>query len=159
MTTKVVRMLGVAWPCVACLGLLPSPISAQEPTLRDTLKGHSGPANCVAYSPDGKTLASASGQTIMLWDAAMGKELAAFRGHTSGVYSVAYRPDGKTLASGSMDTTIKLWDVATGKELATLKGRPDADVVCTVAYSPDGKTLASGGWDGAVMLWNVKTGK
>ena len=117
MTTKVVRMLGVAWPCVACLGLLPSPLSAREPTLRDTLKGHTGPANCVAYSPDGKTLASGSwDKTIKLWDVTTGKEEATLKGHTSMVYAVAYSPDGKTLASGGWDGAVMLWDVKTGKE-------------------------------------------
>jgi WD40 repeat protein len=102
-----------AWLGVACLGLLPvSPVSAQEPKLRDTLKGHTGPVNSVAYSPDGKTLASGSrDQTIKLWEAAAGKEQATLKGHTAPVESVAYSPDGKTLASGSDDHTIKLWDI------------------------------------------------
>ena len=109
-----------AWLGLACLGLLPgSPLSAQEPKLRATLKGHTdtrGSAQSVAYSPDGKTLASGSfDQTIKLWDAATGKERATLKGHTVGVLSVAYSPDGKTLASGSRDLTIKLWDMATGK--------------------------------------------
>ena len=71
----------------------------------------------MAYSPDGKTLASGSGdKTIKLWDVATGKEQATLKGHTDWVTSVAFSPDGKTLASGSEDKTIKLWDVATGKQ-------------------------------------------
>ena len=77
----------------------------------------------MAFSPDGKTLASGSSdRTIKLWDVATGKEQATLKGHTGCVYSVAFSPDGKTLASGSEDKTIKLWDVETGKEQATLKG-------------------------------------
>ena len=110
-------------------------------------QGTHGRCMSVAFSPDGKTLASGSvDRTIKLWDVATGKELATLtRSTLPRVYSVAFSPDGKTLASGSWDNTIKLWDVATGKEQATLKGH-NGDV-CSVAFSPDGKTLASGSWD------------
>src|ERR1700726_2617232 len=116
MKTKVERMLGVVWLCVACLGLLLSPLSAQEPKLRDTLLGPSM-VTSVAYSPDGKTLASGStDQTITLWDVATGKEQATLQGHTELLSSVAYSPDGKSLASASEDKTVKLWDVAMGTQ-------------------------------------------
>ena len=86
MKTTVGRMLGVVWLCVVCLGLPLSPLSAQEPKLRETLKGHTGGAYSVAYSPDGKTLASGCGdKTIKLWDVATGKEQATLRGHTDWV--------------------------------------------------------------------------
>jgi WD40 repeat protein len=117
MKTKIRRMLSVVWLCIACLGLLLSPLLAQEPKLRATLKGHTAGVWSVAYSPDGKTLASGSGDsTIKLWDRAGGKEKATLKGHKGSVRSVAFSPDGKTLASGSDDFTIKLWDVQTGKE-------------------------------------------
>ena len=74
----------------------------------------------MAFSPDGKTLASGS-KGIKLWDVATGKNTATLNGHTDWTYSVAFSPNGKTLASGSRDKTIRLWDMATGKNIATLK--------------------------------------
>src|SRR5436189_263290 len=90
---------------LAFLGLLTTlPLSAQEPKLRDTLRGHAGLVVSVSFSPDGRTLASGShDKTIRLWDVQTGKGHAPLRGHTAPVLSVAYSPDGKTLASGSSD--------------------------------------------------------
>ena len=77
----------------------------------------------VAFSPDGRTIASGSDDhTIKLWDAASGRELRTLQGHTGHVNSVAFSPDGRTIASGSGDNTIKLWDAASGRELRTLQG-------------------------------------
>ena len=109
----------------------------------------------VAFSPDGKKLASGSDdKTVRLWEVETGKQLATLTGHSDSVWSVAFSPDGKKLASGSRDQTVRLWEVETGKQLATLTGH-SSDVL-SVAFSPDGKKLASGSWDQTVRLWDFR---
>lgn len=88
-----------------------------------TLIGYGGIGTKLAFSPDGKTLASGSdGNTFNLWDVISGRKLRTYRGHSKPVVSAAFSPDGKTLVSGSDDNTIKLWDVASGRNLRTLVG-------------------------------------
>ncbi|MBW4592187.1 MAG: PD40 domain-containing protein [Brasilonema angustatum HA4187-MV1] len=122
------------------------------------LEGHSSWIISISFSPDGKTLASASDdRTIELWDVASGKPLKTLSGHTNFVRRVVFSPDGKTLASASDDRTIKLWDMASGKPLQTLSGHTNS--VNSVSFSPDGRTLASASADRTIKLWDVATGK
>jgi WD40 repeat protein len=109
---------------------------------------------CLAFSPNGKTLASGgSDKVVKLWDVTTGKQTAAFRGHKEVVLSVAFGPDGRALASCGYESTIRLWDTINGKCVANMDSGSEA--VCCVVFSPDGKTLASAGHGNTIKLWNV----
>lgn len=118
---------------------------------------HTYTIRCLAFSPDGKTLATGSrDHVIKLWNLYDGGGCIELIGHEDGVESLSFSPDGSILASGGLDRTVRLWDQSTGQELATL-GRHAGKVSCVV-FSPDGKTLVSGGENprdqtGEVYLW------
>jgi hypothetical protein len=133
--------------------------------LRGRLQGHTTRVWSVAFSPDGRLLASAAGDwnhpqgtgELFLWDVTTASKL-----HTLGprqrlVFTVAFSPDGRLLASGGWDGTVRLWDPETGQETAALAGHTGP--VRFVTFSPDGRTLASGGFDGTVRLWDPETGR
>jgi WD40 repeat protein/tRNA A-37 threonylcarbamoyl transferase component Bud32 len=122
---------------------------------------HGAFVQCVAVSPDGKTLATAgSDGTAKLWDAATGKVEVSLEGHTDQVQCLAFSPDGQILATGAGGFTrqgeLRLWDAATGKLKATLE--EEAESVQAVAFSPDGKILAAGGYSHG-KLWDLSTGE
>ena len=124
-----------------------------------TLSAHQLLPTKVAFSPDGKFIASGgSGLDIKVWEWETGREFLTLRGHHEGIItSVAFSPDGKRIASSCQgDYTVKLWDAMTGTELMTLK---HADVPTSAAFSPDGSRIISGCRDGTARVWDAATGE
>jgi WD40 repeat protein len=149
------RWIAIAF-LLALLAAVFVPLGAQDkkgPELAAKLTGHSDAVFAVAFSPDGKYVATASfDSTLKLWDAATGKEIKTYggaSGHTKQVISLAFSSDGSMLTSGGTDNTIKVWDVPVNLPVRSLKSN---DAVSAVALSPDGTKLALAGKDGSLRL-------
>ena len=121
--------------------------------------GHSENIASLAFSPDGKLLASAGwDRTIKLWNAVTGRQIKSLTDNDSGgFFTIAFSPNGKMLASGNANNNITFWDIETGRVIKTLKGH--TGYVQSIAFSSNGKFLASGSDDKTVKIWNLETGQ
>jgi hypothetical protein len=118
-------------------------------------RGHQNEVVSVAWSPDGKRIASVSDDTIVqVWDAITGNHAYTYRGHHSlAVNDVEWSPDSRRIALGNQDTTVEVWDATDGSHIYTYRGHTDQ--VNTVAWSPDGTRIASGSSDTTVQVWEA----
>ena len=128
--------------------------------LKLTLTGHKEHVDNLAFSPDGKTIATSShiDETIRLWDAHTGEHEKTFAApHARYVRGLVFSPDGKTLASGSGDGTIRFWDTETSNEKHTFTGHSER--IYSVAFNPNGDIIASGSTTGIINFWDADTGQ
>ncbi|KAJ5640336.1 uncharacterized protein N7484_008198 [Penicillium longicatenatum] len=142
----------------------PNPLAAAEiwdpatGQCASILEGHGDSVNSIAWSQDGRRLASGSDDnTVRIWDPATGQCASILEGHGDSVNSIAWSQDGRRLASGSDDNTVRIWDPATGQCVSTLGGHSES--VLSITWSQDGSRLASGSGDNTVRIWDPATGQ
>ncbi|MEN8136001.1 MAG: hypothetical protein ABFS18_10790 [Thermodesulfobacteriota bacterium] len=127
--------------------------------LREEIEGHSQRINTVAYSPNGKMIASGSGDnTVKTWYASNGRDIHSYKAGKNDVLAVSWSPDSDYIASGlSWDSNILVWNTSRDKLVKTLDGH--GDWVTAVLYSPSGRNIISGSKDGSIRIWDSGSGK
>jgi WD40 repeat protein len=129
----------------------------QQAEIAATFAWTSYPIAGVAYSPDGRLLATAEKDAgIKLWDGQGNQAVSRLVGHRDALLSVAFSPDSRRLVSTDWSGAVKVWDVAAGQAILSVPGERK---VWGATFSPDGRRLALGGWDGALRVWDAATGQ
>ncbi|MGX7672572.1 nSTAND1 domain-containing NTPase [Plantactinospora sp. DSM 117369] len=126
--------------------------------LRRVFAGHTDTVRAIAWSPDGRLIATGSrDRSTRVWDPDSGRTVAEFTGHDAMVEAIAWAPDSRRVASGARDRTVKLWRVGADESPPTLYGA--GDMVRGVAWSPDGEYVAAGAQDHHIHVWRTDTGE
>jgi eukaryotic-like serine/threonine-protein kinase len=122
------------------------------------LSGHGDRVHCVAFSPDGTRIVTASRDTTLrIWDALTGVQLAVISDHRLRFRSAVYSPDGSHIATTSEDATVRIWDAHSGDPVAVFSGRGALPISAT--FSPDGTRLAVASLDKTARIWDARTGE
>ncbi len=132
-------------------------------TYRGHVSGEYATLTNIAWSPNGKRIASSGFEEVQVWDAADGGNLYIYRGQSDTVFASSWSPDSKRIASASKDETVQVWDEANGGHFYVYRGHANSDTVSNptlyaVAWSPDGKRIASGSEDKTVQVWDAVDG-
>ncbi len=139
---------------------LPAPILLGPPTL--IYRGHRDVLRAVAWSPDGRHIASGGDDAIVeVWGAFAGKQVLFYDGHREGIFTIAWSPNSQYIASGG--DTAQVWNASTGDSVFIYEGHANNpfpyNFITAVVWSPGGKRVASGSWDQTVQVWDAFTGK
>ena len=141
-------------------GLPPSLATRRLPPMGTTLvtyHGHQARVLGLAWSPDGRYIASASAdRTVQIWDAVTGNNMMSYHGHTAWVKAVVWSPDGRYIASAGADTTVHIWNVLTGRTMLLYRGH--TNIVTALAWSFNSQYIASCGYDRTIQVWDAVRG-